>query len=45
MSLGYIHYLKKWFYINTVPHLVQRRENHFKTEFALTVNIGLKLGL
>ena len=45
MSLGYIHYLKKWFYINTIPHLVQRRENHFKTEFALTVNIGLKLGL
>ncbi len=45
MSFSYIHYIRKWFYVDFIPHLVQRKQNQFKTEFILTVNIGLKLGL
>ena len=45
VSISYIHYLRKWLYLDTSPRIFQRRERHFKNEFALTLNVGIKLGL
>ncbi len=44
ISLSHIHHLKKWLYINTIPRILQRRENGFENEFVLTLSLGIMLG-
>ena len=45
VSLSYIHYLNKWFYIQTIPRVVQRREHNFRNDVELTVSFAMLLGI
>ncbi len=44
ISLSYIHYFSKWFYVQFVPRIIQKRENRFRNEFEGTVSFGMILG-
>lgn len=44
LSLSYIHYLTKWLYIQTIPRIVQRRENHFRNEYEASLSFGIIFG-
>ncbi len=45
VSLSYIRHLNRWFYIQTIPRIIQRSENHYQSEFELSVSFGMILGL
>jgi len=45
ISISYIHHIRKWLYIQTIPRLIQRHENHYKNEFELSVSLGMLIGL
>ncbi|RUM63723.1 MAG: hypothetical protein DSZ05_08225 [Sulfurospirillum sp.] len=45
ISLSYIHHLSKWFYIQTIPRIIQRHENRFRNDFSISVSFGMILSL
>ena len=44
VSISYIHNLSKWFYIQFIPRIIQKRENRFHTEYEATLSFGMILG-
>ena len=45
LSVSYIHNLSKWFYIQTIPRIVQRHENRYRNDYELSVSFGMLLGI
>ncbi len=45
VSISYIHHLSKWLYVQTIPRILQKRENDFKTEYALSISLAMTLGV
>ena len=45
LSISYIHHFSKWFYIQTIPRIVQRHENRYRNAYELSVNFGMLLGI
>ncbi len=45
ISISYIHRLSKWLYIQTIPRVLQKKENNFKTEYALSISLAMTLGV
>ncbi len=45
VSISYIHHLNKWFYIQTIPRIIQRKEDHYRNDFEISVNFGMSLGM
>ena len=43
-SVSYIHYLTKWFYLQVIPRIVQRRTNRFRNDYEASVSFGMILG-
>lgn len=39
--IRYRHMLKEWAYVELIPQVRKRKENHFETEEAITLNFGL----
>ncbi len=44
VSVSYIHYLSKWLFIQTIPRILQKKENNFHAQYALSVSLGMTLG-
>lgn len=44
LSVSYAHFLTKWFYVQVLPRVIQRREHRFRRQFETTLNFGMILG-
>ncbi len=44
VSVSYIHFLTKWFYIQLLPRVIERREHRFRKQFETTLSFGMILG-
>ena len=45
LSISYIHHLNKWFYVQTIPRIIQKKEEHYRSELELTLSFGMLLGV
>ncbi len=44
LSLSYIHFFNKWFYLQAIPRIVQKHHNHYRNEYEATLSFGMILG-
>ena len=44
LSLSYIHYFTKWFYLQGIPRIIQKHQNGYRNEYEATLSFGMILG-
>lgn len=45
LSVSYIHHINKWFFIQTIPRIIQKKQTHYRNEFEFTLSFGMLLGI
>jgi hypothetical protein len=44
LSLSYVHFQTKWFYVQLLPRVIKRREHRFRKQYEMTLSFGMILG-